>query len=328
MSKIIAFGEIMLRLSPKDNNIIEDSNEYDAYYGGTESNTLVTLSSLGNQTTYITKIPCDSLGKGVIRHLRKHGVGIEGVVTGGDRLGLYFMEQGFGGRSSQVLYHRKGSSVNTLTLEELDIENIFDNASWFHLTGITLGISNQAKELACKLCSIAKNKNITISFDFNYRSKLWTIEEAKDAYKEIMPYIDVCFGNIFDLNNFLDIKGENAIEEFLKMYNIKYLINTKREVINNNTHKISGLAYQYQNNQLNYYHTNSYTFEILDRIGAGDCYDAGIIHILNQDINNIEKALNFGIRCDILKHFVKGDVLSISEQEVLNYNPIHQDVKR
>lgn len=328
MKKIVAFGEIMLRLSPKDNNIIEDTNEYDAYYGGTESNTLVTLSSLGNETTYITKVPNDSLGKSVIRHLRKHNVGTEGVIFGGDRLGLYFMEQGFGGRPSQVLYHRKGSSVNTLTLDELNIDQIFENANWFHLTGITLGISNQAKELAIKLCEIAKNKNITISFDFNYRSKLWTIEEAKSAYKEIMPYIDVCFGNIFDLNNFLDINGENAIETFLKMYNIKYLINTKREVINNNTHRISGLAYQYQNNKLNNYQTNSYTFEILDRIGAGDCYDAGIIHLLNQDINNIEEALNFGIRCDILKHFVKGDVLSITEQEVLRYNPIHQDVKR
>lgn len=328
MKKIVAFGEIMLRLSPKDNNIIEDTNEYDAYYGGTESNTLVTLSSLGNETTYITKVPNDSLGKSVIRHLRKHNVGTEGVIFGGDRLGLYFMEQGFGGRPSQVLYHRKGSSVNTLTLDELNIDQIFENANWFHLTGITLGISNQAKELAIKLCEIAKNKNITISFDFNYRSKLWTIEEAKFAYKEIMPYIDVCFGNIFDLNNFLDINGENAIETFLKMYNIKYLINTKREVINNNTHRISGLAYQYQNNKLNNYQTNSYTFEILDRIGAGDCYDAGIIHLLNQDINNIEEALNFGIRCDILKHFVKGDVLSITEQEVLRYNPIHQDVKR
>lgn len=328
MKKIVAFGEIMLRLSPKDNNVIEDTNEYDAYYGGTESNTLVTLSSLGNETTYITKVPNDSLGKSVIRHLRKHNVGTEGVIFGGDRLGLYFMEQGFGGRPSQVLYHRKGSSVNTLTLDELNIDQIFENANWFHLTGITLGISNQAKELAIKLCEIAKNKNITISFDFNYRSKLWTIEEAKSAYKEIMPYIDVCFGNIFDLNNFLDINGENAIETFLKMYNIKYLINTKREVINNNTHRISGLAYQYQNNKLNNYQTNSYTFEILDRIGAGDCYDAGIIHLLNQDINNIEEALNFGIRCDILKHFVKGDVLSITEQEVLRYNPIHQDVKR
>lgn len=328
MNKIVAFGEIMLRLSPKENNIIEDTNEYDAYYGGTESNTLVTLSSLGNKTSYITKVPNDSLGKGVIRHLRKHNVGTEGVILGGDRLGLYFMEQGFGGRSSQVLYHRKGSSVNTLTLDELNIDQIFENASWFHLTGITLGISNQAKELAIKLCEIAKNRNITISFDFNYRSKLWTIEEAVSAYKEIMPYIDVCFGNIFDLNNFLEIKGENAIETFLKMYNIKYLINTKREVINNNTHKISGLAYQYQDNHLNNYQTNSYTFEILDRIGAGDCFDAGIIHILNKNINNIEEALNFGIRCDILKHFVKGDVLSITEQEVLNYNPIHQDVKR
>lgn len=327
MNKIVALGEIMLRLSPANNYILEESNNFEAYYGGTESNTLVTLSSLGNQTTYITKIPDDSLGKGVINHLRKHNVGLDGVILGGNQLGLYFMEQGFGGRPSKVLYHRKGSSVNTLIIEELDLDKIFNEASWFHLTGITLGISENAKKLAIQLCEEAKKRNITISFDFNYRSKLWTIKEAKKAYQEIMPYIDVCFGNVFDINNFLDITGEDAINQFLRKYQVKYLINTKREVINNNTHMIAGYAYQY-NDKLKVINTNNYTFEILDRIGAGDCFDAGIIHILNQDLNNIEEALNFGIKCDILKHFVKGDVLSVSEKEVLNFNPICQDVIR
>ncbi len=327
MNKIVALGEIMLRLSPANNYILEESNSFEAYYGGTESNTLVTLSSLGNKTTYITKIPDDSLGKGVINHLRKHNVGLEGVVLGGDQLGLYFMEQGFGGRPSKVLYHRKGSSINTLTIEELDLDKIFNESSWFHLTGITLGISENAKKIAFKLCEEAKKRNITISFDFNYRSKLWTIEEAKSAYQEIMPYIDVCFGNIFDINNFLDINGDDAIIQFLRKYQVKYLINTKREIINNNTHKIAAYSYQYDE-QLKVTNTNNYTFEILDRIGAGDCFDAGIIHLLNQDINNIEEALNFGIKCDILKHFVKGDVLSVFEKEVLNFNPSCQDVIR
>ena len=327
MNKIVALGEIMLRLSPANNYILEESNNFEAYYGGTESNTLVTLSSLGNQTTYITKIPDDSLGKGVINHLRKHNVGLDGVILGGNQLGLYFMEQGFGGRPSKVLYHRKGSSVNTLIIEELDLDKIFNEASWFHLTGITLGISENAKKIAIQLCKEAKKRNITISFDFNYRSKLWTIEDAKKAYQEIIPYIDVCFGNVFDINNFLDIIGEDAISQFLRKYQVKYLINTKREIINNNTHKIAGYAYQYSD-KLKVTNTNNFTFEILDRIGAGDCFDAGIIHILNQDLNNIEEALNFGIKCDILKHFVKGDILSVSEKEVLNFNPICQDVIR
>ena len=328
MNKIVAFGEIMLRLTPRNNNIIEESKEFDAYYGGTESNTLVTLSSLGNKTTYITKLPKDELGKGVVTHLRKHNVGLEGIVYGGDHLGLYFMEQGFGGRPSKVLYHRKGSSINTLKYEELNIDGIFKDASWFHLTGITLGISENAKKLAILLCKEAKKRKMNISFDFNYRSKLWTIDEAKGAYQEIMEYVDVCFGNVFDLNNFLDIKGNNTIKEFLTKYQVKYLINTKRAVINTNTHNIAGCAYQVINDKLIEYTTNSYTFEILDRIGAGDCFDAGIIHILNQNNDKIQQALDLAIKCDILKHFVKGDVLSATLDEVLNFNPICQDVKR
>ena len=327
MKKITAFGEIMMRITPKDNMLIEDTDQFETYYGGTESNTLVTLSSLGNKTTYITKIPNDSLGKGVMRHLRKHNVGLEGVILGGDSLGLYFMEQGFGQRPSKVIYHRKGSSVNTLKLAELDIDKIFENANWFHVTGISLGISEHAKELAIELVKIAKERKMIVSFDFNYRSKLWTIESAREAYKEIMPYVDVCFGNIFDLNNLLLIKEEDdnkTINKLLSMYNIKYLINTKREIINSNSHSISAHAYTKETN----YQTEKYSFEILDRIGAGDAFVAGVVHVLNQDINDIDNALKFGVKCDILKHFVKGDVLSITKEEVENFKLEGQDVIR
>lgn len=327
MKKITAFGEIMMRISPKDNMLIEDTDQFDTYYGGTESNTLVTLSALGNKTTYITKIPSDSLGKGVVRHLRKHNVGLEGVVFGGDGLGLYFMEQGFGQRPSKVIYHRKGSSVNTLTIDELDLDLIFENANWFHVTGISLAISQNAKELSLELVKEAKKRNMIVSFDFNYRSKLWTIEEARDTYMEIMPYIDVCFGNVFDINNFLLIKentNELTINKLLSMYNIKYLINTKRDIINSNSHKISAHAYTL-NNQ---YHTDEASFEILDRIGAGDAFVAGVVHVLNQNINDIDKALEYGMKCDILKHFVKGDILSITQEEIENFKLEGQDVVR
>ena len=327
MKKIVAFGEIMMRISPKDNMLIEDTNQFETYYGGTESNTLATLASLGNKTTYITKIPNDSLGKGVVRHLRKFGIGTEGVVFGGEKLGLYFMEQGFGQRPSQVIYHRSGSSVNSLAIEELNLDLIFENANWFHVTGISLAISSNARKLVMDIVKEAKKRNITISFDFNYRSKLWSVEQARDAYIEIMPYVDVCFGNIFDLNNLLLIKEENdtqTINRLLSMYSVKYLINTKREIINGNLHSIYANAYALNKN----YHTEKSTFEILDRIGAGDAFVAGVVNVLSENLDDIENALSFGVKCDVLKHFVKGDVLSITKEEVENFKLDGQDVVR
>ena len=315
MKKIVAYGEIMMRLTPENFTSLEDVNKLDICYGGTESNVLVALSHLGNKTSYLTKLPDNQLGEAAKRHLLRHEVGIDNVIFGGSTLGLYFMEKGYGSKVSNVIYHRKESVINTLSEDDFDYDNVFNGASWFHVTGISLAISEASKAVATRLCKEAKKRNITVSFDFNYRSTLWGLEEAKNAYKDIMKYVDVCFGNAFDLENFMDIKEENVINSvrhFLNKYDVKYLIHTQRNIIDANNQELSGHLYTANNE----YHTDTKRFEVLDRIGGGDAFVAGIIHILNNDFTMIEKALSLGIDLGILKHLVAGDVLGLSGKEI------------
>lgn len=315
MRKVVAYGEIMMRLTPENFDSLEDCNKLDLCYGGTESNVLVALAHLGDKTEYLTKLPDNQLGEAVTRHLLRHQVGVGNIVYGGSTLGIYFMEQGYGTRPSSVLYHRKQAVINTLTEDDFNYDAIFDGASWFHVTGISLAISEASKNVSIRLCKEAKKRNITVSFDFNYRATLWTIDEAREVYKEIMEYVDVCFGNAFDLNNFMEInKGTNeeSINYFLKEYNVKYLIHTSREIVDANTHALSAHLYSVSK----VIHTDTKRFEVLDRIGGGDAFVAGVIHILNNDIDNIEEALSLGIDLGILKHLVKGDVLGLSNREI------------
>ena len=318
MKKIVAYGEIMMRLTPENFISLEDSNKLDICYGGTESNVLVALSHLGNKTAYLTKLPDNQLGEAVKRHLLRHEVGVDNVVYGGSMLGLYFMEQGYGSRPSSVLYHRKSAVINTIKEDDFDYDEIFDGASWFHVTGISLAISKASKDVTLRLCKEAKSRGLIVSFDFNYRSTLWTLTEAKEVYKEIMQYVDICFGNAFDLENFMDIKASSevlAIDEFLKLYNVKYLIHTKRNIVDTNTHELSGHLYAIDKEC----HTPIKRFEVLDRIGGGDAFVAGIVHVLNNDINKVEEALSLGIDLGILKHLVSGDVLGLSKKEIENW---------
>lgn len=315
MNKVVAYGEIMMRLTPENYQSLEDCNKLDLCYGGTESNVLVALSHLGDNTSFLTKLPDNQLGEAVTRHLLRHQVGVSDIVYGGSMLGIYFMEPGFATRPSSVIYHRKAAVINTLSVDDFDYDKVFDGASWFHVTGISLAISEASKNVAIKLCEEAKKRGITVSFDFNYRATLWSLEEAKLVYKDIMNYVDVCFGNAFDLENFMNIKEENellSIKRFLNEYNVKYLIHTKREIIDANTQSLSGHLYSASSEA----HTDTRSFEVLDRIGGGDAFVAGIIHVLNKDIENVGEALSLGIDLGILKHLVSGDVLGLSGREI------------
>ena len=331
-NKIVAYGEIMMRLTPQNYGKIEDSNNYESYYGGTESNVLIALSHLGDSTEYITKVPNNSLGEGVIRHLLRHKVNTENIVKDGTTLGIYFMEQGFGNRASKVIYSRKNAVVNTLTLDELELDKIFDNASWFHVSGISLAISKNSKNISIFLAKEAKKRNLKVSFDFNYRATLWSIEEANKAYKEIMPYVDVCFGNTFDLENLLDIKeakDEDTIKTFLITYNVAYLANTTRNVTSSTFNSLSASLYQMENDNLKVVKTEEEEFEILDRIGGGDAFVGGVIHVLNADFSNVKDAIDLGLKCGILKHLIKGDVLSMNQDEIYAWINNHsKDVHR
>ena len=207
--KIVAFGEIMLRLTPPDYTTISQARNYVANYGGGEANVLVSLSHLGHKTKFVSKLPDNQLGDSAICHLLGHGVDCSYIVRGkpNDNIGMYFVETGFGGRPSKVLYNRKHSAVTTIGADEIDYDSVFRDANWFHLSGITLALGEHVRAVAYKCLEYEHKYNVKVLFDFNYRSKLWNnIEEAKQYFKKVIPYTNVLFANHFDIGEILEVK--------------------------------------------------------------------------------------------------------------------------
>ncbi len=330
--KIVAFGEIMLRLSPQNRLLIKDAPVFDANYGGSEANVLVALTALGNKTEYLSVIPENEVGRGAINALKKLGVDTERIVRAGDNLGLYFLEQGFGERPSKVIYMRKHAAVTEVDENAFDYDEIFNGCSIFHLCGITLALSEKCKNAALRLAKEAKKRGVLISFDFNYRSKLWTIEKAAPAYQAFLPYVDICVGNTFDLRNFLAIDkptDEEIIDEFFRLYGAKYLCFNKRVVHSSTVNSLTGYIYEKKDGKLCSVSYGPVQFEILDRIGSGDCFTAGILHVLNKDITDVQTAVNYGIACDVLKHTLSGDVFTLTEKDATDFlNKKTKDVQR
>lgn len=322
--KIVAFGEIMLRLTPPDYTTISQARNFVANYGGGEANVLVSLSHLGHKTEFLTKLPDNQLGDSAIKHLMGHGVATKHIVRGSSNIGMYFVETGFGGRPSKVLYNRKHSAITRIEISELDFEKVFEDATWFHLSGITLALGKNVREFAFKCLEYCKKYNVCVSFDFNYRSKLWSIEEAKPHFQEIIPYVDVLFANEFDLNTMLEIplekKSDDVVQNRLSLAkklfeksSVKYVFGTDRIVHTAADNSLSSYCIC-KNGE--YKSEGPIRFSIFDRIGGGDAFASGVIHGLIKDFDAPDYALKFGLATSILEHTIYGDVSTFSEKDV------------
>lgn len=329
--KIVGFGEIMMRLSPANHRLIKDSELYNVYYGGSETNVLITLSSLGCKSDYVSVIPENSIGEGAIRHLTKNKVNISNVVRKGSQLGIYFVEEGFGERPSNVIYNRDNAAIRDIDINDINADEIFKGAHCYFTSGISLALSTKTSDVAAHLAKKAKEMGLTVVFDFNYRSKLWSVEEAKSKYKEIIPYVDVCIGNLFDIKTFFDIKGEDdeVIKTFLSKFNIKYLVHTKRTVFTSSRNALKGFAYYIENDSLKKLETEEYPFDILDRVGGGDAFAGGVIYGLMKNWNDPQTAINVGVACDVLKHCEHGDAFTQTLADVESFLSNQcKDIKR
>lgn len=327
-NKILAFGEIMLRLTPPDYTLISQATNFIANYGGGEANVLVSLSHLGHETEFLTKLPDNQLGDSAIRHLKSHGVATDHVVRGASNIGMYFVETGFGGRPSKVIYNRKHSSVTRISPDEIDFDDLFKDVKWFHLSGITLALGENVREVAYKCLEHCKTHNVIVSFDFNFRSKLWNnIEEARPYFKRVMPYVNVLFANQFDMGEILEIKLENEkldlktkrielAKKLISQTNIQYVFGTDRTVFTATDNSLSSYCICQDGT---YKSEDSIRFAIYDRIGGGDAFASGVIHGLLKDFNNPEYALKFGLATSVLEHTLYGDVSTLSEKEVLEF---------
>lgn len=321
--QIVAFGEVMLRLTPPDNTSILQTNRFSAVYGGSESNVLVALSSMGHKTRLISAVPDNALGASVIKHLRSYGVDTSLMKQEGDTLGMYFLEEGFGDRQSQVIYARKHAEITHLSENDFSYDDVFCDCGLFHISGISFALSASVKALCFRLLKEAKNRNIPISFDFNYRSKLWREQEAKEVFQQVMPYVDIVFCSERDLHTFLDC----SVSTYFALYpDTQYLVVREREAVSLQEHRMQADIYQKTKKRAS---VKRESFPVLERIGGGDAFAAGVLHGLLCHPEDVQGALDFGAASFVLKHTVKGDVLPLDETEIDTYiTHGAKDVKR
>ena len=326
MAKIVTMGEILLRLAPPSNNRFVQATNFDINYGGGEANVAVSLSNFGHDAYFVSKVPTHEIGQAAVNSLRKFGVHTCFLARGGGRLGIYYLETGSSLRPSKVIYDRTHSSLCEADPSDFDFERVFSGADWFHWSGITAAISTKAAECVKQACIAAKKAGVTVSCDLNYRSKLWTPEKAQSVMRPLMQYVDVCIGNEEDAEMCLGYKPASNAESgkteadgyksiFIQMqqdFGFQYTISTLRESYSASNNGWKALIY----NGKDFYLSRRYEITpIVDRVGGGDSFCAGIIHGLVNGMSQAD-ALEFAVAASALKHTIPGDVNMVSIQEV------------
>lgn len=328
MAKIITLGEIMLRLSTPNNEKFIQADEFDICFGGGEANVAVSLANYGHDAEFVSKIVDNSIGDCAIAALRKMNVGTKKIIRGGERLGIYFLEIGSNIRASDVVYDRANSSMATADVADFDFDSIFKGADWFHFSGITPAISKKAALITKQACIAAKKVGVKVSCDLNYRKKLWSTSEAREVMTDLMQYVDVCIGGREDAQKVLGFDFENRndddtpdllgyekmFKEMVDKYNFEYVVCSLRQSFNASDNDWSGCIYS--RDSLEFYHAKKYKLSpIVDRVGGGDSFAAGVICGL-LDGKSYKDALEFGVAASALKHTIPGDFNLVSRKEV------------
>ncbi|RKD76330.1 2-dehydro-3-deoxygluconokinase [Sinobaca qinghaiensis] len=320
MDRIVTLGEIMLRLSPPAPYKMKQSETLCAFYGGAEANVAVAFRNLGNSSTFLTALPDNTPGDAAIAYLNREGVDTSLIERTGRRLGIYYIEEGTAQRPASVTYDRAYSSFSEWIPGPLDWDSIFAEVDVLHTTGITLALGEAGFETAELVIKEAKKRGVQVSFDFNYRSKLWTKEQAKSAYEQILPYVDICFGSALDLTLTLqwpEEEEQRLFASFMKKYDITWFVTSRRTTLTNTHHQLEGTI-QHKNGKT----ARSGVFEVnvVDRIGGGDAFAAGFLDQLsNQTESAMEEAVVFATATGVLQHTIKGDAFLLARQEVKNF---------
>lgn len=330
MSKVVTFGEIMLRLATADHQRFTQANSFCASFGGGEANVAVSLANFGVPVEYVTRLPGNDFGQAVIMELRKHNVSVDHIIRGGDRLGIYFLETGAVSRPSKVIYDRANSAIAEVKPGMMNWDNIFSDASWFHWTGITPAISEGAANVCLEAVKAAKSKGLTISTDLNYRKNLWKWgRKAGEVMPELVSYCDIILGNEEDAEKVFGIKAQGAdistghvnaadyrevCEKLMKLFpQAKKVIITLRGSISADHNSWSGVLYDGKN----LYAAPVYQItHIVDRVGGGDSFMGGLIYGLVTYQGDNQRALDFAVAASCLKHTIQGDFNLVSVGEV------------
>lgn len=330
MKKVVTFGEIMMRLSPPGFLRFGQAKSFDATFGGGEANVSVSLAGYGIPTDFVTRLPENDLGDACVSYLRSFGVGTGKIVRGGGRIGIYFLENGAAQRGSKVLYDRDGSSIATIERGMVDWDRVFEDADWFHWTGITPAISAGLCEVCLEAILKAREKGLTVSCDLNYRAKLWKWgKKAGDVMPELVRHCDIAIGNEEDAEKVFGIRapdtdvGAGRVEAGKYLFvaervkerfrNLKLIAVTLRGSLSATHNTWSGVLYDGKDLHVGPLFDIGY---IVDRVGGGDAFAAGLIYGLRTYGTELDEALRFAVAASCLKHSVLGDFNLVSVDEV------------
>ncbi|MDF2501987.1 MAG: 2-dehydro-3-deoxygluconokinase [Anaerosporomusa subterranea] len=329
MKKVVGFGEIMLRMSPAGYYKFSQVDEFKVNYTGAEANVCVALSATGMTAEYVTKVPDNDIARCAIATMRKFGVGVRHVVYGGDRLGSYYLERGASQRPSKVIYDRKYSAISMAKREEFDWETILEGVDAFHFTGITVALGEDLPGICLDACRVAKKKGVRVFCDLNYRKNLWTPEQAQHIMPEIVANVDVLVGNEEDAEKVLGVKAANSdvakgeldresyvdvARQLSEKYGLKAVAFTLRTSISASDNNWAGIIYA----DKNAYFSKEYKMHIVDRVGGGDSFAAGLIYAICNGYDH-QKTIDFAVAASCLKHSIELDfnLSTVSEIEAL-----------
>ena len=326
MAKVVTFGEVMLRLAPNGYYRFFQNDQMQATFGGGEANVAVSLANFGLDSAYVTKLPEHAIGQSAVDSLRYFGVDTSKIVRGGERVGIYFLEKGASQRGSVCIYDRKYSAIQQAKKEDFDWASIFEGADWFHFTGITPALGENLVEICKEACIKAKEMGVKISCDLNYRGKLWTRQEANKAMTELCKYVDVCISNEEDAKDVFGIEAEDTdiyggklnhdgyksvAKQLMDKFGFEKVAITLRTSISANDNDWAGMLYDGED----YHFSKTYHLHIVDRVGGGDSFGAGLIYSLLTGKTS-KQAIEFAVAASALKHTIEGDYNRVSVKEV------------
>ena len=328
MKKVVTFGELLLRLASPGYTKLFQKDSLEATFCGGEANVSVSLSNFGVNTSFVTKLPDNDVGIAAARSLNYFGVDTSNIVYGDGRMGLYYLEKGASQRPSKVIYDRAYSAISLAKKNEFDWDRIFEGADWFHWTGITPALSDELAIICSEACEAAKQKNLTISCDLNYRKKLWSSDKAKEVMSKLMQYVDVCIANEEDADKVLGIKASNTDVEngiinkdaykavamkICNEFGCEYSAFTLRKSYSASRNGWSGMLYC--KNKDKAFFSNEYDIQIVDRVGSGDSFSGALVYSL-LTISNNQKQIDFAVAASCLKHSIEGDYNRVTLNDV------------
>ncbi len=327
MKKVVGFGDYLLRLNPMGFLKFIQSPNWEANFTGAEANICVSLANMGVKTDFVTKLPDNEIARCAVASLDKYRVGTDYIARGGDRIGIFYVEKGASQRPSRVIYDRMNSSFISSTEADYDWDKIFEDAGYFHFTGITPALGDNVASLCEKALIKAKEHGLTVSCDLNYRKNLWTTQKAKETMEKLLKYVDVLVANEEDAEKVLSISAPDTdvtqgklsrdgyiyvADQICKKYGIKKVAITLRQSISASDNNWSGLLYT----DGKAYFSKEYAIRLVDRVGGGDSFSAGLIYAMGNGYSN-EDCIEFAVAASCLKQTMEWDVNLSTVSEVL-----------